>query len=704
MHDVTDPTLRARGASAPESSVRNRAVERGVAPSYVSATGETEEVPSDVLAAVLDALGPSDHADRVVPPFLAGFAGDPVLVPLARSEDATGLPEVSLVLEDGTPGPVPASTRVHDGTVLVFGTDLPVGYHRLVVTRTQPVGAGARVAVEESTLLVAPARAPEVPVADSESLWGITVQLYSVRSSRSWGVGDLGDLAELMALGAARGADFVLINPIHAQAPVPPVENSPYLPSSRMAIDPVYIAVEESVEFAHADPRLRARAAAIREDWAARARAGEPIDRDAVLNDKLEILTRLFGVWTGWARSGRFVAHRDGLPEGTRAWAEHNARVVRETGVTAVGTAADAAVLADPDFWCWTQFVLAEQLDTVRRTGEDLGMRLGLVTDLAVGVAGDGADAHTLAPYQARGMSVGAPADFYNQLGQDWAQPPWHPERLAAAGYRPLRDLFRTAFTGAGGIRIDHVMWLFRLWWVPAGNAAKDGAYVSYDSRAMLAVLLTEAARAGVVVIGEDLGTVAPGVREALEARGVLGTSVLWFERREDGTLTEPADHRRTSLATVDTHDMQPTTGYVDLEDVDLSARLGQLVTEVTDFRESERADRQAALDALRPAGIGMPPDVEVGAVSDPMAVDLALHRYLGRSRAVLVGVALTDVVGERRAQNKPGTSTEYPNWTVPLADLDGRPVLLDDLADASTPAGRALDRFAAAVSGTEPV
>ena len=292
-------------------------------------------------------------------------------------------------------------------------------------------------------------------------------------------------------------------------------------------------------------------------------------------------------------------------------------------------------------------------------------------------------------------VSVGAPPDEFNQRGQDWGQPPWHPGRLAADGYGPLAGLMRAAFGHTGGLRADHVMGLFRLWWVPAGMAPGQGTYVRYRHEAMVGVLTGEAARAGALAIGEDLGTVEDWVRDYLAAHGVLGTSMLWFERRRDGLPRPPGQWRHRCLATVGTHDVPPVAAFVTGEQVTLRAGLGLLTREPAAEQAAAAASLQAWQDALAREGLAV-----AAARPDPAEFTVALYRYLARTPAALLGVSLADAVGERRPQNLPGTTTQYPNWCVPLADGDGRPVLLEDLpahpgvraaaAAVSPPGGRA--------------
>ena len=320
-------------------------------------------------------------------------------------------------------------------------------------------------------------------------------------------------------------------------------------------------------------------------------------------------------------------------------------------------------------------------------------MDTGIITDLAVGAHPGGADAWAHQDLLVSGLSVGAPPDEFNQRGQDWTQPPWHPRRLAAAGYRPLADLFAAALRHAGGVRVDHVMGLMRLWCVPLGMTPDRGAYLRYDHRAAVAALTGQAARAGALAIGEDLGTLDQWIPRYLASSGILGTSMLWFEREPGGAPKPPARWRRDCMATVGTHDVPPAAAFLTGDQVTIRARLGLL-------KQPEDAERQAAglmlsrwLDAL--AGEGL---LAAGSRPDPDGFTVALYGYLARTPAALVGVSLADAVGDRRPQNIPGTLDEYPNWQIPLCDATGRPVLLEELP--GLPLLRAVTRAVANASG----
>ena len=301
-------------------------------------------------------------------------------------------------------------------------------------------------------------------------------------------------------------------------------------------------------------------------------------------------------------------------------------------------------------------------------------MRIGVMHDLAVGVHPEGADAWALQDVLARGVGVGAPPDMYNQQGQNWHQPPWRPDALADAGFAPYRDMLRTVLSHAGGLRMDHVLGLFRMWWVPAGFPATAGTFVRFDFNAMLGILMLEAHRAGAVIVGEDLGTVEPWVRHYLRDRGLLGTSILWFEIDEYTRGPLSAEHwRDLCLSSVTTHDLPPTPGYLAGEHVRLRHALGLLTRSHDDEMADHRNELSTWLAELRRVGL-------LGADADEEDIIVALHRYLGRTPSRLLALSLADAVGERRTQNQPGTTDEYPNWRVPLAGPDGNRVFLEDV------------------------
>ncbi|MFI7239280.1 4-alpha-glucanotransferase [Streptomyces cyaneofuscatus] len=704
----------------------------GVATSYSPSPDVTVSVPDDTVIAVLAALGvdagtPEDvrrslvaaeSRSRLLPPTVVVWAGEPLPPALTAlppgstvtvepgPADAPPAPGTSWKVPEAasswkvpetreavtqtpesvtrTPGAVPGAPEVVTETAgprPAGWTDPPYGVHRLHVRAPDHHEATA-------TLVVAPARVPQPP----ERTHGFLVQLYSLLSARSWGMGDLGDLADLAAwAGRTLGSGFIQVNPLHAAVPGRPTDPSPYRPSSRRFPDPVHLHVESVPEYGHVHDRatlddLRQDAAALSE---AVLNKGALIDRDAVWQLKRQALELIAQVPL---TPGRRAAYCDFLAEQGQALEDHAlwCALAEVHGPDwhswpeplrdprSPGTARARSELLDRvDLHCRLAWLTATQLADAQRAAEDAGMEVGIVHDLAVGVHPAGADTWAQQDAFAHGMSVGAPPDAFNARGQDWGLPPWRPDALAATGYAAFRGLLRGLLAHAGALRIDHVMGLFRLWWVPEGRPPTDGTYVTYDAEAMLAVLVLEAHRAGSAVVGEDLGTVEPGVREALARRGVLGTSVLWFERDwdGDGRPLAPEKWRRDCLATATTHDLPSTAARLTGDHVTLRHRLG-LLTRPLEEELTEDVTGTAEWLALL-ARLRMLPE---GDGNEEAAVR-AVHRFLRATPARMTGVWLPDTVGDRRPQNLPGTWDQYPNWRLPIADPEGHPVTLEEIA-----------------------
>jgi 4-alpha-glucanotransferase len=677
----------------------------GVATEYWDQAGTLVQVGAATVAAVLRALGldvssPEAIAAaleekrlrdwrRMLPPVFVTRQGDdrrlwvhvvdgrPARVWLALESGG----RVELDQLDHWVEPVEVDgVRMGEASFRVPG-DLPLGWHT-VHAESDGMAASA-------PLVVAPRRLDPDAIAGDRQ-WGFMTQVYAMRSTRSWGLGDLRDLADLAAWsGRELGAGFVLINPLHAASPVPPMSPSPYLPVTRRFANPMYLRIEDIPEFARLSPAVAGRV----EELAAQLRrldtTADLLDRDAVWAAKRTALEAIHRAGMDPERSAAYAAFREeqgeglvdfatwcaisdvqGGPEGWPAGLEHP----RNPEVAAFRESHAELV----DFHMWMQWLVDDQLASTQAAARDAGMAIGVMHDLAVGVHPEGSDAWALQDVLARGVSVGAPPDMYNQMGQDWSQPPWRPDALAEAAFVPFRDMLRTVLHHAGGLRIDHVLGLFRLWWVPQGFPAYAGTFVRFDFDAMLSVLMLEAHRAGALVVGEDLGTVEPWVQQALAERGILGTSILWFEA-EAGAIRPPEAWRRDVLASVTVHDLPPTAGYLRDEHVRIRADLGLLTTPEEVERENAARERAAWALVLREHGwLGWDVDLSTDAGLEEFTV--ALHRAVAASPARLIGVGLPDVVGDRRAQNQPGTDQEYPNWRVPVTDGDGRPVLLDAL------------------------
>ncbi len=518
--------------------------------------------------------------------------------------------------------------------------------------------------------------------------WGFAVQLYSVRSRSSWGHGDLRDLADLAAWsGRDLGADFVLVNPLHAAEPRPPVSPSPYLPMSRRQISPLYLRIEDIPEYWGLSASDRARVEALAGPLRAASTTAALIDRDAVWAAKraaLELIRTVRLTASRRAELDAFLARDRRALEDWAAWcaiADVHGPDWREwpRALTDPGSAEVTELrrtLADRiEFHAWVQWLAAEQFSAAQQAARRAGMTIGVITDLAVGAHPGGADAWARQDVIVPGVSVGAPPDEFNQRGQNWTLPPWHPGGLVAQAGRPLAELIAASTRNAGGLRVDHVMGLARLWWIPAGMSPDRGTYVRYDHELMGGVLAAEVARADALAIGEDLGTVEPWLRKFLAGRRVLGTSMLWFERRADGTPRRPGGWRRGCLATVGTHDMPPAAAFLTGEQVTIRAKLGLLTQPEAEERAAAQAEVAGWLAAL--AGENLLPRQ---ARPSPEEFTVALYAYLTRTPTMLIGVSLAEAAGERRPQNMPGTVDEYPNWRIPLTGDDGQPVLLEDL------------------------
>ena len=716
------------------SPLADLAADVGVATEYTSHRGERLTVSRDTIVKILAALdvdlgeNPDDPSDedveaartawadarwrRLLPPVVVATQGKYREV-LVHVPDGTSV-GVTAVLADGEEWPLAqvehiVPPREVDGVLMgeaafAVPENLPLGWHHL---RADNEGETA-----ECELAITPLRLSTADTFVEKPGTGVMAQLYSVRSERSWGIGDLTTLGDLASVSAREaGADFVLINPLHAAEPCPPVEDSPYLPTTRRYANPLYIRVEMIPEFSY----LTEEFAAELRDMAARFHplnhSDEEIDRNPIYAAKLRALHAIHHIPMSEVRRADYERFLEGEGRGIVDYAQWCAdreidmrRAARDNGefpglVPPLGVHEDVDALHEElvDFHCWLQWILDDQLREAQRAATDAGMRIGIMADLAVGVHPGGSDARNLAEWMAPDASVGAPPDGFNQHGQDWSQPPWNPHKLAEASYMPWRDMLRTVLRHSGGIRVDHILGLFRLWLMPRMESPATGTYVHFDHEAMVGILALEAELAGAVVIGEDLGTFEPWVQDYLGERGIMGTSILWFESDGEGVPKRPENYRRLCLSSVTTHDLPPTAGYLAGEHITLRDRLGLFTTDVA---EEEAADLDwvtenlAAVDAAgcfeglsdaagRPISGRDWKNLKRDELPETGPLIVGLHRYLARTPSALTCMALVDMVGDRRTQNQPGTThDQYPNWCVPLTDGDGDAIIVSELAD----------------------
>jgi 4-alpha-glucanotransferase len=581
----------------------------GVEPSYRDAFGKRREIAPAVQQRLRAAMGVDDDQSAASP---------------------AGLEPVAIV-RPGQRLPGPGETTLEDGTSLgaiaALPPDTPFGYHRLVSDSG------------EQLLICGPGRC-HLP-ADQRD-WGWAVQLYAIRAAASWGIGDLGDLRDLAEWSSSLGAGMMLVNPLSAPAPMIPIQPSPYFPSTRRFRNPLYLRIEEVAGADLIGAELSDLSAAGRE-----LNQTDRIERDAIFRLKMAALER---IWAGHPPLDGLDAYRAEQGIGLRQWATY-AVIAERHGPAwsrwpeplrrpeSSAVAELAAELSDRvAFHEWIQWLLDDQL--VRANAA-----LPLVLDMPIGVDRDGADAWVWQDALALGANIGAPPDVFNQAGQDWGLPPLIPHRLREIGYRPFIETLRALLRHSGGLRIDHAMGLFRLWWLPLGESPVNGAYVRYPTDEMLEILALESARAGALVIGEDLGTVEPGVRRELARRRILSYRLAYFEH------SLPSVYPRASLAAVTTHDLPTVAGTWLGTDLEVQRRAG--------IEPDHKGLRKLRNRLARAAGVG----------GDASLAELVLqvHAALAASPSMLVAATLDDALRVEERPNLPGTIDQRPNWMMPL-------------------------------------
>ena len=516
-----------------------------------------------------------------------------------------------------------------------------------------------------------PQRCPSVAeVAGRDRAFGIFAQLYAVRSRASWGVGDVGDIDRLVDCAAQWGASFVGLNPLHA------LRNegsaiSPYSPVSRLFGNWLYIDLARVPEHdGSVPPDLDV------------LRRSDHVDYERVAFAKRAALHRAYE---------RFLATAP--PERRAEQERHRARAGDELERFATFSVLDPETRAlyprfdtpgvdalrtgqkrEIDFVCWLQFELDRQLGHSAKRARERSVSIGLYQDLAIGCAPDGSDVWSHPDLFVTGAAIGAPPDSYSKDGQNWGLPPLHPERLRATGYRYWSTLLQRAFAHAGALRMDHVIGLFRQFWIPAGKSGKEGAYVAFPVEDLLGILALEATRARAIVVGEDLGTVPDNVPEVLARHGVLSSRVLYFEQA-DGEFLPSSSYPANALTTANTHDMAPLAGWLVGRDIALRTSVGILDEAAGGEAQAARGNEIAALHRRL--------DHEhVGARAGGFAS--SVHAFLARTPSALVGIALDDITGEVEPVNVPGTTAEqHGSWkrrySVDVEDLPAEPAALPE-------------------------
>lgn len=646
-----------------DAALASLAAAAGVQTRWVDVHGMWHDVGMDTLRSVLRALGvedgPPDGAAH--PPLITAEAGTPVVIPLGSGPHGSG--RYRLTLEDG---------RRIEG-VFADGSSLPAigapGYHRLE--------SGDR----ETVLAVAPPRCFEVADAmPGTRPWALAVQLYALRREGDGGLGDFQALADFARDAGRHGAACVVISPVHAQFSADPDRFSPYSPSSRLMLNVLHAPVPQEGEAA------RAREAAPLADWPAAGRA-----RLAALRQEFEQASPAI-----LAALARFRAEQgDALETHARFEAIHAAqfgadpthwhwrswpealRDPRHPAVEAFARAHEHEVA----FHAFAQFLADQALAAAQRAAREAGLPIGLIADLAVGADSGGSHCWSRQPETLVGLTIGAPPDLYARQGQDWGLAAFSPSGLATHGYGAYLEMLRAAMRHAGGVRIDHAMGLERLWVIPEGAPASEGAYLRFPRTDLLRLIRLESRRHRAIVIAEDLGTVPEGFDDALRDSGILGMSVLWFERK-DTRFLPPRFWDRSRLALTTTHDLPTVAGWWTGRDLEWREQTRQLPDPGHEWRERE-ADRGRLWTAFVESGAaaGSPPEAWD---TDPVAA--AALRHVGGSACDMVAVPVEDALALREQPNLPGPGDEHPNWRRRLPALAA--TLLDDPGPASRLAG----------------
>ncbi|PWC16694.1 4-alpha-glucanotransferase [Brenneria roseae subsp. roseae] len=645
----------------------------GIAETYTDAYGNERLVEASIKDKLLAMMDVSGHDDAPLPPVKVFLQGRDAVIELTGSGEFGW----TLMYENG--GQVQG--QMTGGTTLALPASLPLGYHHLTLTQADRRWS--------CRIIVAPPRCYEPDaIMQGKRWWGVTVQLYTLRSQNNWGVGDFGDLRQLVEQIARRGGVFVGLNPLHSLYPANPDAASPYSPSSRHWLNVIYIDVNRVDDFQQSaeaqqwwqlDDTQHAVTALRAERW---------VNYEPVMSLKLTALRLAFRYFNNRSSlDPRTIAFRQFVFNGGQSlqlqatfdalqahlkhqgenygdWLQWPARYHDVHGEAVKSFRREQA--DEIMFYCWLQWLAHEQLAECFAHSKQLGLPIGLYRDLAVGVAQGGAETWDERQLYCLEASIGAPPDPLGPQGQNWQLAPMNPNMMQVRGYQPFIDVLRSNMANCGALRIDHVMALLRLWWIPKAESAVNGAYVHYPVDDLLAVLALESQRHRCLVIGEDLGTVPKEIVSKLQDCGVYSYKVLFFEKDDKNVFRPPADYLRQSMATITTHDLPTLRGYWQAVDLSLGKDLGlypnpALLQQQIQLRENAK---QGLLNALHQHGL-LPQRVGRNSALTTMGAPLnrGVQRYIADSASALVGFQLEDWLDMATPVNVPGTSQEYPNW-----------------------------------------
>ncbi|OLF74341.1 4-alpha-glucanotransferase [Alteromonas sp. W12] len=692
---------------------------RGIETQYVDAWGKPATIAESSKAKLLNTLGYDTSSDEKIQSQITQDIKSVWLSPLNPVQVVRNTQEINLAVrlpielvnddhtltvtcENGdvlthqfTPVDQEMTTMAHIDDVefheyvVTLPLDLPLGYHDVALSADDDEFARSR-------LIVAP-EACYTPneIKEGKKIWGLSVQLYCVRSEKNWGIGDFSDLALLIEKAAGVGADFIGLNPIHALYPANPNACSPYGPSSRRWLNYLYIDVTAIDGYDDASVQTVVNSDEFKATLE-HARNVEHVDYEAVAHVKLAALKTVFDVYDAkylrksTKQNKAFKAFVEAGGESLDMLAVYDALQshLKAEGKDSWGWPVfpqeykdyyNPAVAKfkstneqDVKFYLFLQWIAAQQLELASNKATDAGMTIGLYRDLAVGVSEGSAEIWGNKDLYCTGASVGAPPDILGPLGQNWGLPPMDPRKLYEQGYQPIIDLFASNMASSGSLRIDHVMALLRLWWVVKGDNAKDGGYVYYPVDDLLGILALESHRNQSLVIGEDLGTVPEEIRSKLADNGVYSYRVFFFEQAEDGGFFSPSHYPVQSMSTLTTHDMPTLIGYWHCLDLELGKEIGLYPTE--EILQTLYADRhenkQAILDTLHGHGsIGDNVGRDVNHTGMNRELNNGMQVHMAGGSSALLSLQLEDWLEMDKPVNIPGTFDEYPNWRRKLTE-----------------------------------
>lgn len=644
----------------------------GLAVQWTDYAGKRHRVPFHAIRALLTALG----------------------LPCATSPDVKHSRQELQTVE-----PVPLIVAAEKQVILIPGRDKAMPRRARVVeengtaydvklertsrgVRLPPIGAAGYHQVDlgarQVTIAVAPGRCMTIDdVAGGERLWGPVAQVYGLRSSGDYGIGNFGAVAALAQAAAKAKADAIAISPIHALFTADPRHFSPYSPSSRLFFnplhaDPVAIFGEAPVSKARAVSGPAHQAAALI-DWPKAARAKLNMFRALFEEFATSDLTVKRGNdlatdFANFCNAGGTALERHAVFEALHAaWLRDDPKTWSWRDWPREWQRPDSPAVTDfaqrhqreIDFQLFLQWITDRSLAAAQHSTRSAGMRIGLIADLAVGISRGGSQAWAYPQEILDGVEIGAPPDLFNAQGQSWGLTTFAPRALRRSGYRGFIDTLRACMRHAGGVRIDHAMGLMRLWLVPVGAKASEGAYLSYPLTDLLRLLALESYRHRALVVGEDLGTVPPRFRDELWHAGIYGMAVLWFERGRM-SFTPPGSWRRRAVAMTSTHDLPTVAGWWQGSDLTTRAKLGILTSDKERARRERQHERRLLWKAFTSAKVesgSEPPPRQIGRVTD------AAVKYIAKTPCPLALVPLEDVLGSAPQPNLPGTIDDHPNW-----------------------------------------